>query len=319
MGHEVPVVTSGDGLYEIKHENINNTVNDVGFKKSEYRYAGASPNNYITFNNELWRIIGIVNVMTDTSTVEQRVKIIRDKPLGAFAWDFNEKNDWTQATLMEMLNNGYYNSMSNFTCYIGKNDDTKVVESSICDFSQGDMKGLNKLAQNQIEEVIWNIGGEEFKDGELVIKLYYEKERGTKVYDTQPYLWSKSNSKDGIFHSIAIIYPSDYAYATSGGEKGQDYCLGFVFNSWNLGNAYSPVCIENDWLKNDEGWRWFLFNNTLNDKNIYYSSHLGYVRAVATSKFGYLITPTLYLKTNVKIISGTGSANEAFEIVQVIK
>ena len=39
------VVTSGDGLYEDEYE------------EGRYVYRGANPNNYIEFNNELWRII----------------------------------------------------------------------------------------------------------------------------------------------------------------------------------------------------------------------------------------------------------------------
>ena len=38
-------VTSGDGLYKDTYET------------GRYVYKGANPNNYITFNNELWRII----------------------------------------------------------------------------------------------------------------------------------------------------------------------------------------------------------------------------------------------------------------------
>ena len=36
---------------------------------------GANPNNYVKFNNELWRIIGLVNTPEG-----QRVKIIRNDP-----------------------------------------------------------------------------------------------------------------------------------------------------------------------------------------------------------------------------------------------
>ena len=44
-GQNVEVVTSGDGLYEDQYET------------GRYIYRGSEPNNYIQFNNELWRIV----------------------------------------------------------------------------------------------------------------------------------------------------------------------------------------------------------------------------------------------------------------------
>lgn len=41
------VVTSGEGLYLDSYEN------------NRYIYKGSNPNNYVTFNNELWRILAI--------------------------------------------------------------------------------------------------------------------------------------------------------------------------------------------------------------------------------------------------------------------
>ncbi len=61
------------------------------------------------FNNEIWRIIGLVNVKTNNG-IEQRLKIIRNniegqKDFGKYSWDYklnengssisdNGSNDW---------------------------------------------------------------------------------------------------------------------------------------------------------------------------------------------------------------------------------
>ena len=51
------------------------------------RYVGADPNNYVSFNNELWRIIGAFNnIDNGTGTKETRLKIIRDEPIGKYSW-----------------------------------------------------------------------------------------------------------------------------------------------------------------------------------------------------------------------------------------
>ena len=46
---------SNDNIYENKNEIGNN--NEVS-----YRYIGSKPNNYVKFNNELWRIIGVFEI-----------------------------------------------------------------------------------------------------------------------------------------------------------------------------------------------------------------------------------------------------------------
>ena len=52
------------------------------------RYVGANPNNYVSFNNELWRIIGVFNNIDDgTGKKETRLKIIRSEPIGNYGWD----------------------------------------------------------------------------------------------------------------------------------------------------------------------------------------------------------------------------------------
>ena len=56
-----------------------------------YRYQGADPDNYVWYNDELWRIIGYVPVSVNsaTETGEYRVKIIRNNSIGAFVRETN--------------------------------------------------------------------------------------------------------------------------------------------------------------------------------------------------------------------------------------
>ena len=73
----LPIVSNGNGLYEVGHAEAEITyTEDIEvqnrLKQTEYRYAGQNPDNYVKFNNELWRIIGLVNTPEG-----QRVKIDR--------------------------------------------------------------------------------------------------------------------------------------------------------------------------------------------------------------------------------------------------
>ncbi len=83
-------------ISDIIKQNTNNTNND------DYRYTGIDVNNYVTFNGELWRIIGIV---------DNNVKLIKATSIGTMAWS-STVNNWLNASLSDYLNNEYYNGLS---------------------------------------------------------------------------------------------------------------------------------------------------------------------------------------------------------------
>ena len=67
------------------------------------RFIGSDPDNYVWFNNELWRILGVMNNINDgTGKKETRLKIIRNEPYSTvMALDIDDINDWSQASLQE--------------------------------------------------------------------------------------------------------------------------------------------------------------------------------------------------------------------------
>ena len=152
----VPLVSEGSGLYEVNHEDASITyTEDVEtqnrLKQTEYRYGGESPNNYVRFNNELWRIIGFVNTPEG-----QRVKIVRDESIGEYSWDTSEVlvnggygvNEWGTSKMMELLNNGAYYNRTSGTCYNGAKN-----ASVLCDFSE---IGLLPESKEMIDTITWN-------------------------------------------------------------------------------------------------------------------------------------------------------------------
>lgn len=83
--------TNKDGLYKDIYENEKCT------------YKGANPNNYIIFNNDIWRIISI--------STDNTIKIIRGEIVESRIWDTNN-NNWTTSNINEYLNTEYLNSIS---------------------------------------------------------------------------------------------------------------------------------------------------------------------------------------------------------------
>ena len=80
-------VTEGDGLYEDEYED------------GKYTYKGANPNNYITFNNEMWRIISV-----DSNGL---IKIMRNERIGNRVFDSGNSNDWETSDIKTYLNDTY--------------------------------------------------------------------------------------------------------------------------------------------------------------------------------------------------------------------
>jgi len=76
------VVTEGDGLYLDTYKSDE--------EEQRYIYKGANPNNYITFNNETWRIMSIESDGT--------LKIIRSEEIGYMSWDKEGTRDPSTST-----------------------------------------------------------------------------------------------------------------------------------------------------------------------------------------------------------------------------
>ena len=97
--NNVPLVTSGVGLYH-HTTDLENSAAD-----NNYRYAGANPDNWVKFNNEDYRIIGVFG---------DNVKLIKNDIIGEKKWDDTNSNNWEQpATLNTYLNGEWYNSLGN--------------------------------------------------------------------------------------------------------------------------------------------------------------------------------------------------------------
>ncbi|CDE50116.1 unknown [Firmicutes bacterium CAG:460] len=65
-----------------------------------YRYEGKNPNNYIWFNNEYWRIIGVFDSASHGQSERNLVKIIRDETMGGISWNVSSSGNWANGTSM---------------------------------------------------------------------------------------------------------------------------------------------------------------------------------------------------------------------------
>ena len=278
---------------------------------TDYRYIGADPNNYVKFNDELWRIIGVFDTDDGTGKVEKRLKIIRNESIGDYSWDNKDtttgaennygKNEWTDARLNYLLNPGhesetnggslYWNRKSG-TCYKGQNNST-----TSCDFTS---TGLTDTAKSMIGDAKWYLGGSSTYN-DVTPPMFYTRERGTTVYSGHSTSW---------IGKVGLMYPSDYGYATSGGSStNRNSCLAKELYNWDS-SGYSD-CKNNDWMYNGNIWQWTMSPRADDSSIVFNVIGTGFVG----SYDAYIASagrPVVYLKSTIKVISGSGTTSSPY-------
>ena len=274
-----------EGIYE---ENQDMLAYD-GTVDNNLRYIGANPNNYVYFNCddynnpsnstcELWRIIGVFNENSHGRSGEKLVKLIRSDSLGRIAWDSAYTNNWSTASLQKTLNGDYLNGSGSYASIGIKNDTTR----------------------NMIANVTWKLGGSS-TNNDVTASMFYERERGTTVYSGRPTTWQGE---------IALMYPSDYGYATSGGSTtNREACLAKELYNWNS-SSYSD-CKNNDWLLDSNTNQWTLTPYSSNSGIVFNVFNRGCVDGFgAVTSYG--VRPSVYLTSNVSISGGDGTMNNPY-------
>ena len=304
-----------EGIYEENQDMLayDNTADN------NLRYIGADPNNYVYFNCddynnpssgtcELWRIIGVFNENSHGISGEKLVKLIRNESIGSFSWDnkargtgsstsSNGSNDWSDSALQLVLNEGAYWNRTNGTCPSGENGAT-----TNCDFSTN---GLTDEAKSMIETVTWKLGGTAnyTSASNGLASHWYGYERGTTVYSGRPTTWQGK---------IALMYLSDYGYATSGGSTtNREACLAKELYNWDS-SSYSD-CKNNAWIFNNTN-QWTLTPYSSASDHVFGVRTTGYVNYYIYAFNSFGVRPSVYLTSNVGISGGDGTMNNPYTL-----
>ena len=263
-----------------KTQGTGQVVNENG-----YRYEGKNPNNYIWFNNEYWRIIGVFDSASHGQSNKNLVKIIRAESLDGLAWHKSNTNDWTASSFKLLLNGAYYNAQdgtSSGYCY-----GYSTTATANCDYTK---KGIQSGYRGMIANVTWHLGG--YSSTSATSSAFYGYERGTTVYSGRP------TSTTGY---IGLMYPSDYGYSVLSSS-----CT----RTTNLGSYGSATCAGQSWLYG-KGYEWTLTPISSDSNKVFYLYSYGYVRNNPAYE-GYGSRPVLYLDASVYKIDGDGSLNNPY-------
>ena len=309
------LIITGDALIEAIKEETLATYVDSLVKKSDdvvtlgnaTRYVGSNPNNYVFYNGELWRIIGVFDVNTPNGP-ERLTKIMKPDPVELLSYNSayytnnnNGKNDFYDSTIYNYLfKNYYYKSYDQYNMYQCVNGSSMA--STSCAY-----KGLSVNSASMVEKVYWNLGStnpyEIGRSNVFTPDFLYQSENGSATPRVCQLNWnngSRCNENDSRHSSVltyvGLMYPSDIGYAA-----------GTVCSS----NNYGDSCYASAWTS-APGPEWTIspaYSTNYGDTVIaMYQGQLW--SQPASNAFG--IRPTLYLKEEVKKAGGTGTQSDPY-------
>ena len=280
---------------------------------TDYRYIGSNPNNYITYNDEVWRIIGVF---------DGRIKIIRNESLGNMPWDYKNtgvgssttdtgSNDWTDSQLMYMLNPTSYTLKTGYTSdgtyiYDGSGNIIYQLGCKPASIASGATSyscttntwALNSTALSQISETIYYLGGRAYNSTTHygTTEEVYTWERGTTVYSGRPTNWT------GL---VGLMYPSDYAYTFANGVDVT--CYSDIYNC-------SKGTPSSSWLYKSGTSQWTVSPYSSSAFFVFDVRSAGNV-VNSHAYNGYGVRPVLYLRSDIKL-QGSGGSDDLYEIVE---
>ena len=290
-------------LYTITHAKDSTLQIGATEDITEYRYRGASPKNYVTFNNEVWRIIGIFPTDDGTGKIENRIKLIRNESIGEYGWDGDSiaYNYSKQDNLMLLQDNN-----KSKVEYLEKGNKYDVMLTvptpSGCDSCKNNwtiatlktrlnevyLNSLTNETRNMIGDTKYYLGG--YNTTNIKKDIMYQYER--KISGSNYYYGTNPNSWVG---KLGLMYASDWGYATT------DTCT----------QTLQQGCKDNNWIHSGS-FEWTLTQDTscIGVFEIQYSSVAS--RNLADSYATIGVRPVLYLISSVQITGGEGTSTNPY-------
>ena len=278
------VTDTGDGLYEDLTED------------NRYIYKGANPNNYVRFNNELWRIIAQesdntlkiikVNALTSRpfdSSNNRSSTYCNDSSKGCNAWGSSTTTYDTNKNQVSAISDTY---SSNSTYALP----TKV--ASMNDYLNSTyFNSLTETAQNQIDTHYFNVG---------TVSASTSNTLNTDMLEERKYKW---------LGKIGLLNLTDYVKSSTNSNctKVSDY-------SGNS-SCYNNIKTHNWIFDSSSNSPRFINGRSANRLNVWgINTTTGAIGAGTTASSSFGVKPVLYLKSTVKIISGEGTEDNPYEL-----
>ena len=296
---------NSDGLIKISQAGDSSLQFPYSNDSVEYRYSGSNDvvKNYVEFNDETWRIIGVFPTDDGTGKIENRLKIIRNESIGDYSWD--------NGTSVSSTSNIEEHSNTESLSY-EKSDDYDVIflapPVSAGDNNWARPSSLNVYlndnyynqltieAQNMIDNAKFYLGG--YSGSSINVKNIWKFERKTSGSD-----YYISGRQTNYTSKLALMYPSDYGYASSGCRRGEQ-----TLNDYN-----NDACISTNWLYYNY-YEWTLAANIVSEATAFSIWYDGRFDSTFGTSDRISVRPVTYLTSNVKIASGTGTSSDPYQL-----
>ena len=314
--------SNSSGLYTITHPK--DTTLQIGTNEdiTEYRYRGANPKNYVTFNNEVWRILGVFPVDDGTGKIEYRIKLIRNESVGDNYWNNCEYNgsvgtcndtgkflnDWTGATLNTYLNGTYLNSLDNTSKSLISN--TKYYLGGVGAEGTDDQSGMKAYQTTGVQLYSYE---RKIQNGSCSYDSDAEGYLGTGCY----YYGTNPNSWSG---KLGLMYASDYFYASANCED-KMMLETYIDDNNELQLAETSTkdiraCNDTNWLYNLKVNEWHLpqfSGGPYGALNLVSVGIIVFFNATV-SDYQYAARPVLYLISSAQITGGNGTSSSPYTL-----
>ncbi len=269
--------------------------NDTG-EIREYRYCGVNVKNYVTFNNELWRIIGIFK-----ENDQEMLKLVSNKILDSKKiptnYQINSKT-YILKEETESSNNIYWNNSTDLT------NVSNWTESGLQYYLNSEKDELNNrgylgyfsnLAKSMLQDTTYYLGNLTTANKKIANPIIaYTNEHNT--------LNVTKGNKGTWIGKVGLMYPSDIGYSTS-----KEY--------WNTNLNESEIA-KNSWLyqtldNNDQG-SWLITPSAIQGKDKIGLTNVNEITEEYQND--YNVRAVVYLKPNVLITGGDGTIDFPYQL-----
>ena len=280
------VVTEGDGLYE-----------DI-YEEGRYVYRGQDPDNYIMFNDELWRIVA--------KETDGTYKIIRNDILANRAFD-NQNRTASSTYCTSSSGCGVYAAVDGtFSSPSGSQSGTVTEDSSIKIYLNEDYytNNINATAKGQMTSHSFNIGAVEYLDESGAEKDSIEK----NIAGEKMYTWT---GNVGLANVSDILRASTNPLCTSATDQGIKIQEGQV--TCNSNYLFEISDMTGYWTINAYsyergGYSYYAWNA------VRASGIVGMGGSRAFDVVIYAPRPVVFLKSDTTL-NGSGTLEDPFTIV----
>ena len=282
-------VSSGDGLYK------------DGYESHVYTYRGSNPNNYVTFNGEIWRIIS-------ANTEDNTIKIMRNALLSDRAFDTSSNDRYNNSQYCNyssgcniygssstLYDAGGINKISTLDrYYYGYSNNTYQLpseESEMSIYLNGAYyNGLNSIARSMVkQDSTYKIG---------IVSHEIKKSLSNNINQASSVKW---------YGKVALIDVTEWIRASTNGGCTDVYS---IYNT--------NICSAQNWMHLDDYWYTLSPYSSDNTSSVLGMSGgmyatWGHLKAIGVSSSNG-VRPVVTLSPKVKITGGDGSSSSPYQL-----